>query len=203
MPVSTELRLNPFLHVDAERICTPLTDRALLAGDPQCGGLRAFISGAPGEAALERDGWIIRDDVSRSYRLKIVSLELMTACNQKCYFCPVSIAPRQDETMDEGMFERIVGELTEFRDTLEAVFLQSYNEPTLDRRFLEHCRTLFAADLPVAILSNGTGLTAARVDALAEAGPLRYLSINLSTLDRDRYQHDRGEDHAGIVLRNL
>ena len=202
-PVSTDLRLNPFLHVDAGRIYNPLLDRVLTSGDPDYARLRAFINGAPAAGALERDGWIVRDDVSRAYRLKIVSLELMTACNQKCYFCPVSIAPREDATMDEAMFERIVGELTEFRDTLDAVFLQSYNEPTLDRRFSEHCRTLFAADLPVAILSNGTGLTAQRIDTLAEAGPLRYLCINLSTLDRERYQHDRGEDHVGAVLRNL
>jgi MoaA/NifB/PqqE/SkfB family radical SAM enzyme len=203
MAVSADLRLNPFLHVDADRIYNPLTDRSLSASHPDFLLLRNFIDGAPGDASLERDGWIVRDDTSRSYRLKVVSLELMTACNQKCYFCPVSIAPRQDETMSEEMFERIVVELTEYRNTLESVFLQSYNEPTLDRRFVEHCRTLFAADLPVAILSNGTGLTATRVDALAEAGPLRYLCINLSTLDRERYQHDRGEDHVGAVLRNL
>src|SRR5581483_6324365 len=130
-------------HVDAERIYNPLTDRALTPADAHYGRLRAFIGGGAGDAELERGGWIVRDDVSRSHRLKIVSLELMTSCNQKCYFCPVSIAPREDETMDERLFERIVGELTEFRDTLEAVFLQSYNEPTLDRRFVEHCRTLF------------------------------------------------------------
>jgi MoaA/NifB/PqqE/SkfB family radical SAM enzyme len=105
--------------------------------------------------------------------------------------------------MPDALFDRIVDELTTFRPAIEAVFLQSYNEPTIDRRFVDHCRSLFAADLPVAVLSNGTGLTRAKVDALVEAGPLRYLCINLSTIDRDRYQHDRGEDHLAVVLRNL
>jgi hypothetical protein len=207
MPAAaTDLRVNPFLHIDAERIYNPLTDRAITPGDATWAPLRAFLAnGAAGfaPAELETDGWLVRGDVSTQHRLKIVSLETMTTCNQKCYFCPVSIAPRDDFAMSDALFERIVGDLTSFRGTLESVFLQSYNEPTIDRRFVEQCRTLFAAKLPVAVLSNGTGLTAAKVDALAEDGPLRYICVNLSTLDRERYVRDRGEDHLGVVLRNL
>jgi hypothetical protein len=201
--IATDLRVNPFLHIDAERIYNPLTDRALVIGDPEFAALRRVIDGGAADESLARSGWLVRGDVSTSYRLKIVSLETMTACNQKCYFCPVSIAPREDYDMPVTLFERIVGELTAYRDTLESVFLQSYNEPTLDRRFVEFCRTLFAAKLPVAVLSNGSGLNPAKVDALIESGPLRYICINLSTLDRDRYVRDRGADHLGVVLRNL
>ena len=200
---ATDLRVNPFLHIDADRIYDPLTDRSLLAGEPQYDALRRVLDGGAVDESLEQGGWLVRGDISRAHRLKIVSLETMIACNQKCYFCPVSIAPREDFDMPVALFERIVGELTAYRDTLESVFLQSYNEPTLDRRFVEFCRTLFAAKLPVAVLSNGSGLTPAKVDALIESGPLRYICINLSTLDRDRYIRDRGEDHLGVVLRNL
>ena len=35
------------------------------------------------------------------------------------------------------------------------------------------------------------------------AGTLRYLCINLSTLDRERYATERGADHLNVVLRNL
>ena len=201
----TDTRINPFLHIDADRIYNPLTDRALLTGDPAFDRLRAYLDGGAPDEALERDGWIIRegDDLSAAHHLKIVSLETMTTCNQKCYFCPVSIAPRADYAMPHELFERIVHELTDYRATLESVFLQSYNEPTLDRRFVDYCRMLFSADLPVAVLSNASGLTPAKVDALIEAGPLRYLCINLSTLDRERYQRDRGADHLDVVLRNI
>jgi hypothetical protein len=34
-------------------------------------------------------------------------------------------------------------------------------------------------------------------------GGLRFLSINLSTLDADKYRDDRGGDHLRLVLRNL
>ncbi|MEA2162114.1 MAG: hypothetical protein QOK37_241 [Thermoanaerobaculia bacterium] len=201
--IATDLRVNPFLHIDAATIYNPLTDRTIVEGDGEFEALRRVIDGGEVDDRLEKDGWLVRGDVSRSYRLKIVSLETMTACNQKCYFCPVSIAPRDDYDMPVELFERIVNQLTAHRDTLESVFLQSYNEPTLDRRFVDFCRTLFAAKLPVAVLSNGTGLTPAKVDALIESGPLRYICINLSTLDRERYTRDRGEDHLAAVLRNL
>jgi hypothetical protein len=201
--IATDLRVNPFLHIDADRIYNPFTDRTIVAGDGEFEALRRAIDGGVIDEQLEDHGWLVRGDVSRSYRLKIVSLETMTACNQKCYFCPVSIAPREDYDMPVELFDRIVNQLTTHRDTLESVFLQSYNEPTLDRRFVEFCRTLFAAKLPVAVLSNGSGLTPAKVDALIESGPLRYICINLSTLDRGRYIRDRGEDDLGVVLRNL
>jgi hypothetical protein len=201
--IATDLRVNPFLHIDAERIYNPLTDLALTAGEAEYEALRRVIDGGVGDERLARNGWLVRGDVSPLYRLKIVSLETMTACNQKCYFCPVSIAPREDYDMPVALFDRIVNQLTAWRDTLESVFLQSYNEPTLDRRFVDFCKTLFAAKLPVAVLSNGSGLTPAKVDALIESGPLRYICINLSTLDRERYTRDRGEDHLAVVLRNL
>jgi MoaA/NifB/PqqE/SkfB family radical SAM enzyme len=198
------LRTNPFLHIDADRVYNPLSDRALVPGDGVYERFRAFEVGGAGDAGLEQDGWIVRNgaDLSRKHHLRIVSLETMTTCNQKCYFCPVSIAPREDEAMTDELFDRIVEELKAF-PSLESVFLQSYNEPTLDKRFLDHCRMLHAAGLPVAVLSNGSGFTPAKTDALIQDAPLRYLCINLSTLDRERYKADRGEDHLPVVLRNV
>ena len=198
-------RPNPYLHIDAARIYNPLTDEAAGPSESLYGAMTRFLAGTPPDSELVDAGWVIEEttDLSRKYLLKIVSLETMTTCNQKCYFCPVSVAPRDDEEMPTELFDRIVDELREFRPTLEGVFLQSYNEPTLDRRFVEHCTKLFAAGLPVAVLSNGSGLTPQKADAIMSAGTLRYLCINLSTLDREKYQQDRGEDHLGIVLRNL
>ncbi|HYC93259.1 MAG TPA: radical SAM/SPASM domain-containing protein [Thermoanaerobaculia bacterium] len=196
---------NPYLHYEESRIYNPLTDRSLLPGEGAFAAFRAFETTGVADESLVQGGWIIPSgaDLSRQYHLKIVSLETVTTCNQKCYFCPVSVAPREDEEMSTEMFERIVGELVAYRESIDGVFLQSYNEPTIDRRFVDHCRTLFEAGLPVAVLSNGSGLTPAKVDGLLQAGRLRFLCINLSTMDEERYARDRGEDHLRIVTRNL
>ena len=203
--IRTGWKANPFLHIEADRIYDPLTDRTLVAGEREYVAMRAFLDGGEAAEELRRDGWIVRDeeDLSARYRLKIVSLELTTTCNQKCYFCPVSIAPREDYAMPEELFHQILGQLGAYRSSIEGVFLQSYNEPTLDRHFTQHVKTIHDAGLPVALLTNASGLTPAKVDKLIAESPLRYICVNLSTLDRERYAADRGADHLNQVLRNL
>src|SRR4029453_4192482 len=110
------------------------------------------------------------------FALRYVSLEAHTDCNQACYFCPVSISPRPSQAMPADLYERIVAQLGEYRQTIETVFMISYNEPTTDRHFLDHVRTLKAHGLPPAVLTNGSGLTPATVDALMAMGGLRFLS---------------------------
>jgi MoaA/NifB/PqqE/SkfB family radical SAM enzyme len=208
-----QLQVNPFLHVGDDRVYNPLTDRTLLRGEPGYEPLRGVLSGAlaperlpaANRAHLSALGMLLPGDAepARAFRLRYVSLEAHTVCNQSCYFCPVSIAPREDYFMPTALYERIVGELAPYRDTIEAVFMINYNEPTADKRFVDQVRTIKAAGLPPAVLTNGSGLTPDRVDALLAMGGLRFLSINLSTLDRERYRRDRGGDHLPLVLRNL
>lgn len=206
-------QLNPFLHLGPGKVYDPLSDRELAQGDEDFAPLAALVGGErtlaelsePERERLGAAGWLLPGDVDPAtrFRLKYVSLESHTICNQACYFCPVSIAPREDHFMPTELYERIVGQLAAFRATIEAVFMINYNEPTVDKRFVDLVRTLRDAGLPPAVLTNGTGLTPDRVDALLALGGLRYLSINLSTLDRERYASDRGGDHLPLVLRNL
>lgn len=203
----------PFLHVEEARLYNPLTDRDLRPGDPGYAELRAAALGeAPAAAippavrpALVEDGWLVEDeaDLASRFRLKYVSLEANTACNQGCYFCPVSTHPRESYFMPLDFYERVVEQLAGHRDTIEGVSMIHYNEPTIDKRFVEQVGILRRHGLPPAVLTNATGLTPARVDAVLEMGGLKYLSVNLSTLDRERYAADRRGDHLPIVLRNL
>ncbi len=207
------LCLNPFLHLGPERIYDPLTDRMLTSGEAGFAALARLVAGGAELAELpagEREllaagGWLLpaAEDPSSRFLLKYVSLEAHTVCNQTCYFCPVSVAPREDYFMPTELYERIVGELAAFRETIDGVFMINYNEPTLDKRFVEQVRTIKEAGLPPAVLTNATGLTPRRVDAIVAMGGLRYLSVNLSTVDRDRYRDDRGGDHLKLVLTNL
>lgn len=212
-PAGETRRPSPFLHVGPDRVYDPLTDRTLEAGGPGYDLLRGLLDGTVSAEALSAEaadelaaaGWIApeEEDLSRRFHLKYVSLEAHTVCNQACYFCPVAVAPRESHFMPTELYERIVGELAAYRETIEGVSLINYNEPTLDRRFVDQVRCLVEAGLPPAVLTNGTGLTPRRVDALVEMGGIHYLSINLSTLDRERYRREREGDHLGAVLANL
>ena len=207
------LRLHPFLHDGGDRLYDPLTDRTLLLGERGYASLRALLAGSMTFASLPEaelqwlaeERWLLpaEEDPAQRFLLKYVSLEAHTVCNQACYFCPVSIAPREDYFMPTELYERILRELSAYRETIEAVFMINYNEPTVDRRFVDQVRAIKAAGLPPAVLTNGSGLTPERIDALVELGGLRFLSINLSTLDRERYRRDRGGDHLALVLKHL
>jgi MoaA/NifB/PqqE/SkfB family radical SAM enzyme len=203
------LQVHPFLHFDPDGAVDPLTGRSLFKGDPLHSALLELRAGQPvpeaQQVALAAQGFLTPadEDLSHRYLLKYVSLEAHTVCNQSCYFCPVSIAPRENFFMPTEQYARIVGELAAYRDTIEAVFMINYNEPTADPRFVDQVRTLREAGLPPGVLTNGTGLTPARTDALLQLGGLRFLSINLSTLDTEKYAKDRGQDQLPLVLRNL
>jgi len=155
--------------------------------------------------ALAADDWLIAEDtdLSHHYRLRWISLEAHSVCNQRCFFCPVSVAPRDPYFMPTVLFERIVDEVAALDQPIEAVTMIQYNEPTIDRRFVEQVRYIKDAGLPPAVLSNGSNLVPDTIDALVAMGGLHYFSVNLSTLDREQYAKDRGKDHLERVLANL
>ena len=122
-----------------------------------------------------------------------VSLEAHSVCNQRCFFCPVSVAPRDPYYMPTSLYERIISEIADLGEPIEAVAMIQYNEPTADRRFVEQVRMIKATGLPPAVLSNGSALTPDKVDALVAMGGISYFSVNLSTLDREQYPSIQGQ----------
>jgi MoaA/NifB/PqqE/SkfB family radical SAM enzyme len=212
-PAADRLQVEPFLHFGTDRVYNTMTDRHLHRGesgfaelqDLRAGRVVAGDLGAALRAALYAGGWLVEtaDDLGSRFRLKYASIEASTVCNQACYFCPVSVERRQDHVMTMEFYESVVAQIARYAGSIEGVSMIHYNEPTADTFFVERVRMLKRYGLPPAVLTNATGLTPQRVDAILELGGLGYLSVNLSTLERERYDHDRGGDHLPLVLRNL
>ena len=204
----------PYLHLGPDRIYNPLTDRTIHEADDFYRDLRMLLEGSRSSETIAPKAlkflrgqlWVVgssRRDLDQRFHLKYVSIETHTVCNQKCYFCPVAYDPREPYFMPTERFDEILRQLTSYRDTIDGVKLINYNEPTLDKRFVDQVRSIKNAGLPPAVLTNGTGLTPKRLDAIVEMGGIRYLSINISTLDKTKYEKDRGGDHLDLVLRNM
>jgi sulfatase maturation enzyme AslB (radical SAM superfamily) len=199
------LLVEPYLHISKEALYNPLTDRTLEGHEAGYEALsRGQLPSPPLRDGLLSEGWLIDDAFPRDSRhfLKYVSLEGQTSCNQRCNFCPVSLGPRGEHIMPLKLYERIAAQLVSFPNLL-GVFMNHYNEPTVNRYFIEHVEILTKYGLPVALLTNATGLTKKRVDMIRELGEVAYLCVNLSTLDPEEYERERGHDHLGLVLRNL
>ncbi|MCB0210877.1 MAG: radical SAM protein [Anaerolineae bacterium] len=206
-------QVDPYLHVEADNFYNPLTDQRLRKGEPAYQTLRNLykrkvrLNQIPhvDKDFLVQQGWLVPThvDLDGRFRLKYVSLEAHSVCNQACYFCPVSVAPRQHHFMPLELYERIALQLADYKNTLEAVFMNNYNEPTIDKHFVKQVEILRSYGLVPAVLTNGSGLTLERIDTIIEMGGLGYLSVNLSTLNQHHYRHDRGKDHLNLVLRHL
>lgn len=208
-----DLLPEPYLHIDSNSIYNPLTDRHIDNKKAYASKLRNWATNNQYPESLTNDElnlllseeWLISRQLDQDgrFRLMYVSLETHTLCNQKCYFCPVSVAPRNAYFMSTVLFKNILQQLTAFRSNLLGVFLHNYNEPTLNPNFINEIAQVLAHDLPVAINTNASGLTPTRVDEMLKLGGLDYLSVNLSTLDADEYTKTRGHNHLSKVIRNL
>jgi len=205
-------RISPWIHREEGRLVRPLEGDEMLPDHPDYSELRRLADEGAELAVLDTrgrrwlaEGWLepVSLDRSHDYRLRYVSLETCSTCTQGCYFCPVGVAPRPTTLMPTELFEAIVGQLAEHRDTIEGVGLSNYNEPTADRRFVDQVALLHRHELPPAVLSNASTFTPDKVDAVIALGGLVYLGINISTTDRDRYTADRGKDHLPMVLEHL
>ena len=186
---------DPFLHVGDDRIYSPLQDTTLESDHPDYPSLRGILEGSKltSEVSpevlqrLEQSGWLVEDPAALAYdfRLKYVSLETHTVCNQRCFFCPVSFEQRASHFMSTEFFERIVLQLSAYRSTVEGVWLMLYNEPSLDKRMVDQCLTLRRAGLPPVVNTNASAFTPEKSQALIDAGGLRLLSVNISTFNRE------------------
>ena len=170
----------PYLNLHWDRIYNPLTNRTILPNDLGYGELRAMASGKRSvdslspdlKHLLESEGWIIphisNEELSKRFYLKFVSIEANTVCNQACYFCPVSINPREEYFMPIEFYEDILRQLSVYRNTVELVFMISYNEPTADKRFVDQIRLIKKHGFRPAVNTNATGLTPSRSDETSQ-----------------------------------
>jgi len=140
---SDPLLIEPYLHLESSHIYNPLTDKRLdsgLKGYQELTSLLLNQSNVNDLSKALRDslfeqGWLVSSNIvpSERYYLQYAELETSTYCNQACNFCPVSLSPRSYHTMPLALFESILQQLAEYRQTLRIVMLFRYNEPTVEK----------------------------------------------------------------------
>jgi hypothetical protein len=152
---------------------------------------------------LWSESWLFAtyDAIWRASRLRYASIETVSACQQRCCFCPVSVAPRPVTRMPTELFFRILEQLAAIR-TVEGVFLNHYNEPFLDTRLPNMVRGIASRNMKLGINTNA----AVPFDPArwrGTEGMITLLTVNIHTLDRERYRLERGRDDLATVLANI
>lgn len=202
----------PFTRRDGNGITNIISNRHYDAASPQAAILAQFEGGPAHESLhtlatqphlnwLWSERWLFADDheIWRASRLRYASIETISSCQQRCYFCPVSTAPRPVTRMRTELFDRIVVQLAEI-GTVEGVFLNHYNEPFLDTRLPDMVRRIALANMKVGINTNAA---VPFEPAQWHEGMVALLTVNIHTLDRARYTAERGRDDLPVVLANI
>ena len=117
-----------------------------------------------------------------------VSLETLARCNAACTFCPYPVLERKGERMSDELLYRLIDEMA----TFEVPFMFSpfkVNEPLLDNRFIDICRTVEAETrAALRIFTNGAPLTQRHIDDIASLDRVHHLWVSLNSHDPDEYQ---------------
>lgn len=128
-------------------------------------------------------GWLqAPDELCRDYHLVSGEIEVTAHCNWGCRFCPVATDPKPRQSMPMGLFTEVIAKLAAI-STLQYVTFQFFNEPTLDKHFIDRVAVLARYGLQLALYSNVSALTPDKIEALRRHGVLRHLIVNLPSIE--------------------
>jgi len=111
-------------------------------------------------------------------RSRSIDLEITSVCNAVCPFCPREVQARGARYMPLAVVGQIAGRVRDAGD-VERVVLCGIGEPTLHRDLDEIVRILADTGVTVCLTTNGSRLSAQRVDALMRAG-LNEINVSLN-----------------------
>ncbi|MCB1152435.1 MAG: radical SAM protein [Deltaproteobacteria bacterium] len=132
-----------------------------------------------------------------------VHIEITNQCNLACVMCPYPVMEREKGMMDEALFRRIVGELSDHRLLLENVAIMGLGEPMLNPRLEDFIVIAHEARIPNVYLStNGTALTEKRARRLIEDGALGRIIISLDGASKETYESIRIGANFERVMEN-
>nr|VFK63493.1 MAG: Iron-sulfur cluster-binding domain-containing protein [Candidatus Kentron sp. UNK]VFK70837.1 MAG: Iron-sulfur cluster-binding domain-containing protein [Candidatus Kentron sp. UNK] len=132
--------------------------------------------------------------------LKYVQIETTSTCNQRCFFCPVSIDKKEKAQLSRLRLDKIIAGLK--THPIENIAISGFAEPTYDKALVKKVAALRKAGFKVTIYTNGSGLRPALSDRLLALG-VNGFTINLSTLYESLYRETRGTKDLKRVIPNL
>lgn len=134
--------------------------------------------------------------------LKYIQIETTTTCNQRCYFCPVSVKNRPKQSMSLDMLQMILDDLNPYSQQIEKIYTNGFNEPTFDKTIVEKMQMLHNNHYKVQLNTNASGLTVDLLHKLLDTG-LREFCINLSSIDESYYKATRKSNDLINILKNI
>lgn len=118
-----------------------------------------------------------------------VSVETMALCNASCSFCPYPTLDRKGEKMPDYLLDKLVDEMISWN---RPVYFSPFklSEPLLDNRVLPLCERVNreSEKVVIRIFSNGSALTPANIEVLANLKRVSYIWVSLNSHIPEEYE---------------
>lgn len=143
---------------------------------------------------------IIADDIPRN-----LDIEVCSACNHRCVYCPVHDDPFRQKVMTMADFTAILDKLKGI-PYFKRIALNHYNEPFMDPHLIDRIHEIFSRNITRWIILY-TNASMIRKEQLQEWLPYRKqlgFNINLPTvISENRYKTVHGRDDLQKVENNI
>lgn len=124
-------------------------------------------------------------------------------CNAKCIMCPHSSERAEGHMMDEGLFQKILEEISSYKDWIESVSLYWYGEPFLDTQLIDRVAKMKKAGIKnIQISTNGACLDKETAEGILSAG-LNDLRFSIDALKKETYEKIRYGLSYDRVIKNV
>lgn len=139
------------------------------------------------------------------YFPKYFTIETCNNCNARCIMCPKGQASAKGmQVMKDDIFEKVIGEIKNYREWIEMICLNSDGEPLLDKRIPYRIKRLKEIGIKhVNISTNAQLLTREKIGELLESG-LDDIRISIDGFTRQTYEKVRqGLDYESVMENTL
>lgn len=134
--------------------------------------------------------------------IRYLQMETGTACNYKCLYCPVAYYPRKGRFLPLELVDKVIPELECF-PSLEKIYLNGYDEPTLNPQLATVVGKLAHLPARITLFTNGTNLTPDLAERIAGTGARIEFDIHLSAVNRQDFERIHQSKLFNKVMSNL
>ncbi len=134
---------------------------------------------------------------------KFFLIETTNICNARCIMCGIDFDKKKKAVMSDALFNKITGEIADYRDHVEKVMLYLDCEPLLDKKLSSRIQQMKQNGIrKVNIATNASLLNSSKAEELIKAG-LDEIYITLDSLNKDVFEAIRPGLNFETVYKNI
>ncbi|MDD4492810.1 MAG: radical SAM protein [Eubacteriales bacterium] len=134
--------------------------------------------------------------------VECIDIEISTTCNWKCDYCPNKYYEKENLTMSMDLFNDILKKIKKFKN-IKYITLNTYNEPSIDKFFIERIELIKKYDFKIILFTNTTGLNIEKINVLEKSKCIERIWITLPSLNEYEFERLTGSNMYNLVINNI